>query len=112
MMLPETKTGNGAGFGTDASTTHDAAVEKNSMGSCLASEPMRVYTIMGEKKKIFTIIIASSLRMISFFAGGLYYPAMYPLSRALHVSKVKINLTVTSYMVRRASITQQSKIKC
>ncbi|KAJ6094614.1 hypothetical protein N7467_002127 [Penicillium canescens] len=54
---------------------------------------------MGEKKKILTIIIASSLRMISFFAGGLYYPAMNPLSEALHVSKVKINLTVTSYML-------------
>jgi hypothetical protein len=99
-MFPQTKTSNCAGLDTNASTTHDAAVETNGMASCLASEPTRVYTVMSEKKKIFTIITASSMRMIAFFAGGLYYPAMIPLSEALHVSKVKINLTVTSYMVR------------
>ncbi|KAF9888849.1 hypothetical protein FE257_008218 [Aspergillus nanangensis] len=93
MKFSQTKISNSAELDHKASTSQHTAVAMD------GSEPTPAYTVMSEKKKIFTIIIASSINMVAFFAAGVYYPALNPLSEALGVSKVKINLTVTSYML-------------
>ncbi|KAE8381230.1 MFS general substrate transporter [Aspergillus bertholletiae] len=56
-------------------------------------------SVLSEKRKISTIITSSAIDILAFFTAGLYYPALIPLAQTLHVSKVNINLTITSYML-------------
>jgi hypothetical protein len=57
------------------------------------------YTVMPEKDKIFTIIMASFAAFISPVSGSIYYPALNDLAEDLHVTVSTINLTITVYMV-------------
>lgn len=62
------------------------------------------YTILSEKEKIFTIIMASFAAFISPVSSSIYYPALNPLARDLNVSVSKINLSITVYMVLYTSV--------
>jgi hypothetical protein len=62
------------------------------------------HTILTEKEKIFTIIVASFAAFISPVSAAIYFPALPSLSRDLHVSISTINLTITVYMVPPPSL--------
>jgi hypothetical protein len=69
-----------------------------------ASEPTQPpdqppHTILTEKEKIFTIIMASFAAFISPVSASIYYPALNELAQDLHVTVSTINLTITVYMV-------------
>jgi hypothetical protein len=57
------------------------------------------HTILTEKEKIFTIIMASFAAFISPVSASIYYPALNELAQDLHVTVSTINLTITVYMV-------------
>ncbi len=58
------------------------------------------HTILTEREKIFTIIMASFAAFISPVSGSIYYPILNSLAQDLHVTVSTINLTITVYMVR------------
>jgi len=58
------------------------------------------HTILTEKEKVFTIIMASFAAFISPVSASIYYPALNDLAHDLHVTVSTINLTITVYMVR------------
>ena len=57
------------------------------------------HTILSEKKKIFTIMMASFAAFISPVSTSIYYPALNELAQDLRVTVSTINLTITVYMV-------------
>lgn len=61
-----------------------------------------VYTVLSEKK-IFTMLIATSVNFLSPVSADIYYPALGSVAKDLNVSQSKLNLTITSYMVRSSS---------
>jgi len=93
-----------------SSTDGQDQAEKNGTGEVVTSEPIEQpeppYTILTEKQKIFTIIMASFAAFISPVSSSIYYPALNSLSRDLHVSVSKINLSITVYMVSSIVQTQ------
>jgi hypothetical protein len=58
------------------------------------------YCILSEREKIFSIVISSLFNFLGPLTANIYYPALGSLSRELHSSPTKINLTITAYMVR------------
>lgn len=59
-----------------------------------------VYSVFSKNQKRFIVFIASWAGFFSPVSGQIYFPALVPLARDLHVSDSLINLTLTSYMVR------------
>lgn len=57
------------------------------------------HTILTEKEKIFTIIMASFAAFISPVSSSIYYPALNSLAHDLNVTVSTMNLTITVYMV-------------
>ena len=57
------------------------------------------YTILTEKEKIFSIIMASFTAFISPVSASIYYPALNELAQDLHVTVSTINLTINVHMV-------------
>jgi len=57
------------------------------------------HTIPTEKKKIFTIVMASFAAFISPVSASIYYPALNELTEDLHVTAGTTNLPITVYMV-------------
>ncbi|KAF9886112.1 hypothetical protein FE257_012047 [Aspergillus nanangensis] len=66
------------------------------------TEPEALYSILPERQKILTIVICSVITFLSPVAANMYYPALGPLARDLHVSQSKINLTITSFKIIQA----------
>jgi hypothetical protein len=60
------------------------------------------FTNFREGEKIAIIITASFLALASPIATSTYLPAINTLAEDLHVSVTLMNLTITTYMVRRA----------
>ena len=58
------------------------------------------FTILSESRKRWTITIASLVTFVSPVSANIYYPALNTLAHDLHVSPVKINLTIMLFMVR------------
>lgn len=72
--------------------------------------PPPPHTVLTERKKIMTIAIAAIVGFLAPVSANIYYPAIDQLSEDLHVSVSKINLTITTYMVR--SYHMSGKICC
>ncbi|KAL6249533.1 hypothetical protein RBB50_003386 [Rhinocladiella similis] len=58
-----------------------------------------VYSVFSKNQKRFIVFIASWAGFFSPVSGQIYFPALVPLARDLHVSDSLINLTLTSYMI-------------
>lgn len=56
------------------------------------------HTILTERQKIFTIIIASFAAFISPVSASIYYPALNSLAEDLHVTVSTINLTSMNFL--------------
>lgn len=67
------------------------------------------YCILPEREKIFLMLTASFAGMISPFSTSTYYPAVNALSGDLGVSISLINLTISTYLVRRHSPLQRAE---
>ncbi|ESZ96885.1 MFS transporter [Sclerotinia borealis F-4128] len=63
------------------------------------SEISAPYTIFSERRKRWTIAIASMVTFLSPVSANMYYPAINRLAHDLHVSHAKINLTITVFMI-------------
>jgi hypothetical protein len=59
------------------------------------------YTIFSRSTRVFILFMVAVSALISPFAATLYYPALNPLAEQLHVSSSLINLSITTYMVRK-----------
>ncbi|KAL4889906.1 MFS general substrate transporter [Aspergillus ambiguus] len=62
----------------------------------------RPYSILTEREKIYNILLCSLVNFLCPVANNIYYPALGPLSRAMHVSRTEINLTITIFKVVQA----------
>jgi ACR3 family arsenite efflux pump ArsB len=80
-----------------AAYLHEKRPEMPALDSTRSNET--VYTILSEKEKRFTIILASFAALISPVSASIYFPALNSLSSDLHVSASDINLSITVYMV-------------
>lgn len=65
--------------------------------------PPSVYTILSEREKVFTLLIATSVNFLGPASANIYFPALGEMAKDLNVSDSQINLTITSYMVRGSS---------
>ena len=57
------------------------------------------YTILAQKEKIFTIILASFAAFISPVSSSIYLPALNPIAKDLNVTSSTINFSITVYIV-------------
>lgn len=65
------------------------------------TEPGPLHSVFSRNQKLFIIFMASWAGFFSPVSGQIYFPALNALSKDLNVSDSLINLTLTSYMVRR-----------
>ena len=61
--------------------------------------PTQAYSVFTAVQKRWIVFIAASAGWFSTASSFIYFPAIPFLSRDLHVSVQKINLTVTSYLI-------------
>lgn len=59
------------------------------------------YSVFTTSQRHFVVFMASWAGFFSPVSSQIYFPALNTLARDLHVSNSLINLTLTSYMVRR-----------
>jgi hypothetical protein len=57
------------------------------------------YTIFTLNEKRFMVFILAFAALFSPISSTIYYPALDPLARELHVSDSLINITITTFMV-------------
>ncbi|KAE8387453.1 major facilitator superfamily domain-containing protein [Aspergillus alliaceus] len=67
-----------------------------------SSPPELPYTVLSEKDKISTILIASFAGFLSPISASIYFPALNTLADHLNVSATEINLSITVYMIFQA----------
>ncbi len=104
--MAETPT-KGTHTGHDESLTVIKVDEKASPQSLKSTDPARqdspceesLYTILRNKEKIFTIILASFAAFISPVSSSIYLPALNALAKDLKVTSSTINITITVYIV-------------
>jgi hypothetical protein len=78
------------------STTQEITPTKS-----LGVEPVgKDYSIFGPIEKKFIVFVATMGAFFSPFTTQIYFPALTSIAKDLHVSNSKINLTMTTYMVR------------
>ncbi|KAL8832096.1 MAG: hypothetical protein Q9191_000475 [Dirinaria sp. TL-2023a] len=70
-----------------------------------APDPEPPFSIFSARESNFIVAIASLAALFSPLTANIYYPALNTLSTDLHVSLSKINLTITTYLVRRSKTT-------
>ena len=58
------------------------------------------FSILSPSEKRFVVVIASLAALFSPLSANIYFPALNTLSEDLHESVDKINLTITTYLVR------------
>ena len=63
--------------------------------------PEPPFSIFSPSEKRFIVVIASLAALFSPLSANIYYPALNTLSEDLHESLSKINLTITTYLVRQ-----------
>jgi hypothetical protein len=59
------------------------------------------YSIFGPGTKMWIIFLVSISALISPFAATTYYPALNVLSDVLHVTPTMVNISITTFMVRK-----------
>lgn len=87
-------------LGSLGGNSSSASLQPLSQTPSEAPPPPPPHTVLTEKKKIMTIAIAAIVGFLAPVSANIYYPAIDQLSDDLHVSVSKINLTITTYMVR------------
>lgn len=70
------------------------------------------HTMLTEKEKIFTIIMASFAAFISPVSASIYYPALNLLAQDLDVTVNKTNVTISVYMVRATRVHESIATDC
>lgn len=60
------------------------------------------YCVLPDREKIFFMLLCSFAAIISPISSSIYFPALGDLSEDLHVSSSLINLTITTYLVRKS----------
>lgn len=69
----------------------------------MAASPSTLeYSVFSKHVKRFVVVMASWAAFFSPLASQIYLPALNTLASDLHVSIGLINLTLTSYMVRKS----------
>jgi MFS family permease len=58
-----------------------------------------VYSAFGKWQKRYIVFMVTWAAFISPTSANIYFPALNPLAKELHVSNTLINLTLTSYMI-------------
>ena len=61
--------------------------------------PAIPYSVFSKSQKRMIVFLAAFAAMFSPLSSFIYYPAITAMSKDLHVSIEKINLTITSYMI-------------
>lgn len=87
-------------LGSLGGSASSASLQPLSQTPSEAPPPPPPHTVLTERKKIMTIAIAAIVGFLAPVSANIYYPAIDQLSDDLHVSVSKINLTITTYMVR------------
>ena len=57
------------------------------------------YTVFSRSQKRFIVFMVAMAGFFSPLSANIYFPALNPLARDLHVSNQLINLSLTSYMI-------------
>jgi len=65
--------------------------------------PKPPFSIFTSNERRFIVLMASLAALFSPLSANIYYPALNTLSEELHESLSKINLTITTYLVRLLS---------
>lgn len=60
----------------------------------------RAPSILSDSEKTVSIIIVSTMAFLGPASAMIYFPTLEPLARELRVPPGRMNLTITSYMVR------------
>jgi predicted MFS family arabinose efflux permease len=81
----------------DSASPHPHQPEKSPTQDVSNEEPP--YTILSNREKIFTIILASFAAFISPVSSSIYLPALNPLAKDLNVTASTINISITVYIV-------------
>lgn len=76
-----------------------AAASPAALENRQSEEDGPVYCVFSERGKRGLVFTASMIAFLAPVSASIYYPALLPLSRDLHVSKTTVNLTITVYMV-------------
>ena len=67
------------------------------------SQEQLVYSVFSPGKKILILVTAAVAMMLSPLTASMYYPVIPVLADDLGVSINDINLTITAYLVRKAT---------
>ena len=76
--------------------THEITPTKSQGAESLGKD----YSIFSNWQKKFIVFTATMGAFFSPFSTQIYFPALTSIAEDLHVSNGKINLTMTTYMVR------------
>lgn len=70
------------------------------------------FSIFTSSERRFIVVMASLAALFSPLSANIYYPALNTLSEDLHESLSKINLTITTYLVRSLSTLVVTRAQC
>jgi hypothetical protein len=105
MAIPNenpTKPGNDDVHDIGSVEATNIGIEENEKRHPLAREISGPpYSIFRSGTKMWIIFLVSISALISPFAATTYYPALNVLSDVLHVSPTMVNISITTFMVRR-----------
>lgn len=96
---------------TDAAAARDNISEptdmaaSNSDSHATVTQTEKDYSTFSPGQKRFIIAMASLAGFFSPLSSSIYFPALSKIATDLHVSDARVNLTVTTYLVRELSTT-------
>jgi len=74
--------------------------------------PEPPFSIFTSSERHFIVVMASLAALFSPLSANIYYPALNTLAEDLHESLSKINLTITTYLVRQLSTFVVVRAQC
>lgn len=87
-----------------ATESHEDAPARTTETTPLLPSNAEHYSVFTTSEKRLIILTAALASAFSPLSANIYYPALNSIAKDLHVSPSQINLTITTYMVRRAAI--------
>jgi hypothetical protein len=82
---------------------NEVHAEKNAPPAELQSQISRPqYTVWGSYAKIWIMFLVSASALISPFGATTFFPALSVLTDVLDITPTQLNISVTTYMVRRS----------
>lgn len=66
------------------------------------SEPLpdKPYSVFPSTTKCLIVLTGSTISLLSPMSSNIYLTALHPIAEDLHVSDSKVNITITTFMVR------------